>query len=114
MLFDLIAGPNDDWGGGAGPERLRTTKGGVMSIDLVIPLSAWVGKTQSEYRDYYAGQLEYCFALLIDRAEKRKVLRNRNSLERVFFDAIKTLREHKFSDWFWGSKTAKLQWEPSL
>jgi hypothetical protein len=59
--------------GAEGIERVRRSKRGrYIGADIVIPLSAWQGKSPNELRDYLARQVRAALASCVARLRKDK------------------------------------------
>jgi hypothetical protein len=107
-LDDFFSSSSFDWAEDRppGPSRLRTSKGGVIWIDFLLPEDSWQGKTQIEFAQYYADGLEECFRLLTGRAQKLGTLINPEGLEQLFAACVRKIRTHEFGNWPWGAERA--------
>ena len=77
-----------------------------LVIDLVIPIRAWLGKTQKEFVAYFVEQLRACFELMVQRSIERNWLINENALRRDFERVMVELLSTEFGDWPWGAPVA--------
>ena len=85
--------------------KIRKTNGNNrLTVNLYIPIEAWIYKSTMEVKSHYSEKLRLSFDLLVDYAKIKKFLIDEEKLKRDFnevmvrFDARDFTKEAKFLD----------------